>query len=221
MSNQIQSEVEGLFHQSIPKFNTAIDQAIAQKGMNPLGHLLSDSQTIGIANLGLCQARANASFSIVDVTGLNQAHITSLTVGTLHPKNSTQTEFYGTFSMQGTIPTIQSHVTGRMEASCAFIHPSEGIDGTLDSVATFTVSGAFTVTVSGNNLSIVQMSVQSVNVLLTQENFHLNNLGILNELQVPLEDCIVNAYKYRGKQTLQSMFFTALQDGFQKMLPLK
>ena len=220
MSNATQTAIDRLFHEDLFQINAAIDQEIKSKRMDPLGHLINGSRTIGSTILGICQANANAGFSIVDTKGLSTIEITNLTPGTLHAKNAAQTEFYGTFNAKGEIQNIQSRVTGVLHAGCGFLHPSEGIGGNIDSSAELNISGAFTVEVKGKTASVVSISIQSLVLNFTSENVNINSLGILNSLQGSLDNYIIDSYRYQGKMALQNMLSTSVHNGFQNILPL-
>ena len=218
MSSQIQAEVNRLFQQDIPQLTSAIDQEIKSSGFDPLRHLMSSANTLGSVDLGVCHASANTNYSIVNTSGLSQLRITDFTSGTLHSKNTAQTEFYGTFQVRGEMNNIQSQIVGRFEAGCGLIHPSEGIGGYIRSSAEVIISGAFTVLTSGNNVHITEISVQSFTLDFTGINLNLNSLGIFSALQSPFENYMIGAYRYQGKNTLQNMLSTPIHSGFQKLL---
>jgi len=219
MSNPIQSKVDQFFKQDIPRLSMAIGQEINNQHIDPLWHLISGSITSGSVNLGLCHAVTNVSFSINDTKGLSQLEIHNLTVGTLHPVNAAQTVFYGTFNVDGTMYNIKSQIQGRIEAHCAFMHPSEGIHGSVESVAELNASGAFTVEVNGTHVTIKSISVQSVVLHFTQVSVQLSTLGVLfHGIQGTLINDIEADYRTRGQQTLQNMLSNPVHMGFQQLV---
>lgn len=205
MSNSIQSKVQILFEEKLPSLTTAIDQQIQSHGMDPLGHLLSGSRVIGSIRLTLCRASVKANVSISNTTGLSHLKLTSLQAETFQPDNQGKTQFYGQFTGQATVQSIQSRIGGRLSASCGFEHPSSNIQGAIQSSGQLTIYGGLTVKMNRNNINVTQVSIQSVHLQFNNTNVNVGSSGGFSQVEASLQNYLLNEYNSLGENILGGM----------------
>lgn len=195
MSNQFQDLLNALIQAKLPQINGAVAAAIRSRGLDPMIHVTSGSQTIGRIDLGICTAEAVAGYALQNLTGLSHLHINSLAITsvTTTPDGSA---LHGSVQLNATVTSnLGIHLGGSFKAGCGFIKPSVGLGGnvTITSVS-INASGDFEATI-GPQLCLTQIEVKNPGLNYGNINVDIDGLGIFNSLLHPLENFILGLVK--------------------------
>jgi hypothetical protein len=212
--------LNALIKAKLPEINAAISNAIKSRGLDPMVDVLSGSDVIGSINLGVCEAKATASYTLKDLTGLSSFFINSLVITSANsnPDGSAVTGAIAMTAQLGSIIGIR--VGGRLKAECGVIDESVGISGSVTaSDVTITAAGDFTATVD-SSICLTEIDVVSPGLNYGKVNIDIDGLGILNKLLEPLEDYILGLVKGPIINLIESNLTPVINSTIKGLLPI-
>jgi len=217
--SQFQDLLNALIKSQLPAINTQISSAIKGRGLDPMIHVTSGSDTIGSINLGICTAEAVASYDLQNLTGLSTLQINSLVIvsSTTNPEG---TALHGTVKLDAVIKSnLNIHVGGSFRAGCGFIKPSVGIGGSIGiSAVSINATGDFDATI-GSQLCLTGIGVRNPGLNYGNIEINIDGLGIFNSLLRPLENFILGLVKGPIVNLIEGAVTPAINDAIRNVMP--
>lgn len=204
----------------LPVLNEALPPFIVSEGLDPMKTVVSDTVDLGSVDLGICKAKAEASYSITDMKGLSSLYIQELTVDLTSTKidgdESTEitTEVVGSAYVEAKLTSnLSADVGGSIKASCSGISEKVGISGKVTAKGvTGKGTADFTATISATKGCLTQLHITSLSLNYSDIDVSIDGLGIFNDLLQPLVDAINALFGSYIKDELSSVVKSVLND---------
>lgn len=209
--------VNALIDALIPTLNQELPQAIKDAGLDPWKDVVSDEETLGKINLGVCTASAKAKYSIKDMVGLSSMEILAADVTSL---NGTTT-VTGTLTMSAKLnKDLSAKVSGSVSAKCGFISEKVSISGTVTAKGvTGKATGDFTATVGVPQSCLAAVKITSFSLDYDDIKVKIDGLGIFNSLLDPLVDAVDALFGKEIKTEIADAIKPVLNDLLADELP--
>ncbi len=224
-------DIEGMLNQFIaallPALNAALPPFIVSEGLDPMKTVVSGSDDLGSVYLGVCRAKAEAKYSITNMTGVSSLYIETLTAEMNTTRidgdesTDTVTTVDGTMSMAAKLTSnLKADVSGSIEASCGGISEKVGISGKVTAKGvTGKGDATFTATLSVSKSCLTACHITDLSLNYSDIDITIDDLGIFNDLLQPLVDAINALFGSYIKDELSSVVKGVLNDLLKDMIP--
>lgn len=198
----------------LPVVNSQLPTVFEEAKLDPWEEVVNGKETLGKIDLGLCTAKAEASYAIKQMTGLASLDIATLQIETVDSSGFPAVK--GTMTAFAKLDhNLSAKVSGNISAKCGVLSESVGISGKV------TAGG---VTGSGQVNFVADLSVPRIclNVLdITKLSFDYENikveidgLGIFNKFLTPLVAAVDELFG----DTIKSEISGVVRDELNKLL---
>jgi hypothetical protein len=220
MSNPIQGLLNNIIKGLLPKINSEIQGVIKSNHLDPWGQVAHGSDTLGTIDLGMCNARAEASYNINNMTGLSSFSIDHLEITSVQ-EGANVGELVGTVNMTASLAShLSTHVGGRLEAKCGFLHPSVGIGGSATvSGVTVDATGSFTASIEGSNVCLSAITLSAASINYANVAVSIDGLGIFNAFLKPLTELITGLFKGQIRGAISSAVTPIINKELKTVMP--
>lgn len=187
---EIENALNLLIDAFIPVANKQIPKLIKDAEMDPWSEDLSGKETLGEINLGVCKAKATASYKIKDMTGLSTLVLGNVVLSKLDFSDPANIKGEITLDASQT-SNLVAKVSGSVKAACGFISESVGISGKVTAKGvTGKAKGTFVAIISSEKACLESVNISSLTLNYSEVQAKIDGLGIFGPLLDPLVDLI-------------------------------
>lgn len=174
----------------LPTLNQLIPPLIKSQDLDPWKDVASDKVTLDDTDLGICTAKAEASYAIKDMVGLSSLSVTGLTIATID--TSQFPTVTGTMTMSAKLnKDLSAKLSGKVSAKCGIVSESAGISGKVTAGGvTGTGKVDYAANLSVPEACLTQMTISKLSLDYKSVKAEIDSLGFFNELLAPLVDAI-------------------------------
>lgn len=174
----------------LPTLNRLIPPLMKNEGLDPWKEVVSDKETLGEVDLGLCTAKVEASYSIKDMVGLSSLFITNLTIATID--TSKLPVVTGTMSLTAKLnQNLSTKLAGKITAECGVFSESASISGKATAIgATGKGKVDYAANLSLPKACLTSMILSNLSFDYKDIKVEIDSLGFFNEFLAPLVDLI-------------------------------
>jgi hypothetical protein len=199
--------------------NQKLPPYIVSEGLDPWGTVAKDTATIGSINLGVCTAKAKASYKITNMKGLSSIVLSDLKTS---PATSSG-DITGTVTVNANLTTkLSSKVSGSVSAQCGILpKASVGISGTATATGVSGKgTGTFTAHIGTEGACFTALDISSLSLDYKDIEVRIDDLGIFNTVLKPLIDLLDVFFGDTLKGEISKVTKDELNDLVHDMLPI-
>lgn len=217
----VESIINSLLAALLPTLNKQLPAFIKAEGLDPLEKVVSDDITLGKINLGVCTAKAKASYDIKDMTGLSSLVVETLTLDTITSQTNLA-DVTGTLSLSVKISSdLTAKVNGKVKAACGVISEKESISGKVTAKgATGKGKATFSAGISTSKSCLNDVTITSLSLNYKNVDASINGLGIFNEFLDPLVDAVNDLFGSYIKDALAPVVKKELNEEIDNIVPM-
>lgn len=219
----VENTLNSLIAVLLPLINKELPGTIVSEGLDPLEKVDSGSDKLGKINLGICKAKAKASYDIEDMKGLSSMEIKSMTITSIG-STSNLSSVSGTMSIYVQLNSnLSTKVSGKFKASCSGISSSEKISGKATAkgvTGNGEVSFESTLSESKGESCLNTIKVTKLNFKYKDIDVKIDGLGVFNDFLKPLVDAIDDLFGEYIVDDLTPVVKNALNKELKKILPV-
>ncbi|EDP95161.1 hypothetical protein U8527_13175 [Kordia algicida OT-1] len=220
MSNSNQDVLNSIIKNMLPKINSEIQGTIKSNHLDPWGQIAHRVNSPGNINLGICHARVETNFNIINMVGLSSFHIDQLQITAAH-QGANPNELVGTVAMTASLTSnLSAHIGGEFQARCEYLHRSTGINGSANVTAVKAQStGSFTASIDGEKVCLEAIMLSPPVINYGNVNVHVGGLGAFSEFTVPLEEMTMAIFKGQVREAISSAVSPIINQTLKTIVP--
>lgn len=217
----IESVINSLLAALLPAINKQLPSFIQSEGLDPLDKVVSDDETLGKVNLGVCKAKAKASYDIKDMKGLSSMEVETLVLDSIDSQDDLS-NVTGTLSLSVKLNSdLTAKVSGKVKAACGVISETASISGKVTAKGvTGKGKATFTAGISTSKSCLNDVKITSLSLDYKNVDVKIDDLGIFNDLLDPLVDAVNDVFGKYIKDALAPVVKTELNKLIDDIVPM-
>lgn len=217
----IESTINALLAALLPAINKQLPSFMQSEGLDPLDKVVSDTITLGKINLGVCTAKAKASYDIKDMKGLSSLQIDTMVLDTIDSQDNLS-NVTGTLSLSVKLNSdLTAKVSGNVKASCSIVSEKVGISGKVTAKSvTGKGKATFSAGISSSTSCLNDVTITSLSLNYKDVDVKIDDLGIFNEFLDPLVDAVNDLFGSYIKDALAPVVQKELNKLIDDIVPM-